>query len=242
VRAPESWPGADRRRPPRGSSTYAVRAPLARWLAREAERAGEELGQHLRVLDVGCGVKPYYPFFAPYSASYVGVDVVENPAADLTGAVESLPVEDASFDLVLCIQVLEHCDDPVLAVGELRRVLRPGGRLLASTHGVQVYHPAPQDLWRWTHTGLERLFADNAEWGSLQVQPGSGTAACVGMVLATYIHLLLKRAHAAPLARPLVAAINGGAAFLDRRARMLRDPVPGSLIANYHVVADAPAG
>jgi SAM-dependent methyltransferase len=240
VQTPESWPGAERRRPPRGSSTYAVRAPLARWLEREAARAGAELGEHLRVLDVGCGVKPYYPFFAPHSASYVGVDVVANPAADLIGAVENLPVDDASFDLVLCIQVLEHCDDPVLAVGELRRVLRPGGRLLASTHGVQVYHPAPQDLWRWTHTGLERLFGDNAEWGSVRVEPGSGTGACVGMVLATYAHLLAKQAHAAPLARPLVAILNSGGAFLDRRLRILRDPIPGSLIANYHVVADAP--
>ncbi|MGZ4397475.1 MAG: class I SAM-dependent methyltransferase [Gaiellaceae bacterium] len=217
-----------------------MRAPLARWLEREAARAGSEMGDRLRVLDVGCGVKPYYPFFAPHCAGYVGVDVVENPAVDLTGAVESLPVEDGRFDLVLCIQVLEHCDDPALAVGELRRVLRPGGRLLASTHGVQVYHPAPEDLWRWTHTGLRRLFADNADWGALRVEPGSGTAACVGMVLATYAHLLLKRAHAAPAARPLVAAINGSASFLDRRARILRDLIPGSLIANYHVVADAP--
>ena len=49
---------------------------------------------------------------SPVAAEYVGVDVVENPAADLQGAVESLPVEDGSFDLVLCVQVLEHTDDP----------------------------------------------------------------------------------------------------------------------------------
>ena len=70
--------------------------------------------------------------------------------------VEALPVEDSSFDVVLCTQVLEHCDDPDQAVRELRRVTRPGGRVLASTHGVQVYHPSPEDYWRWTHTGLTR--------------------------------------------------------------------------------------
>src|ERR687886_645662 len=132
-----------------------------------------------RVLDVGCGVKPYYPFFEPYASEYVGVDVVENPAADLQGAVESLPVADASFDLVLCIQVLEHADDPVRAVRELRRVVAPGGAVLASTHGVQVYHPAPVDLWRWTHAGLDRLFRQNADWSSLSVRPSSGTTACL---------------------------------------------------------------
>ena len=139
----DDWPGELRRNPPRSSPTYAVRAPIAAWLRREAAaRPGP-----YRVLDVGCGVKPYYPFFAERASEYVGVDVVESPAADLQGAVESLPVADGSFDLVLCIQVLEHAEDPAQAVRELRRVVAPGGRVLASTHGVQVYHPAPVDLW-----------------------------------------------------------------------------------------------
>src|ERR671925_476459 len=118
---------------------YAVRAPLAAWLHAEAERAAGDLGRY-RVLDVGCGNKPYYPFFEPYAAEYVGVDV-DNPAAELEGAAERLPVADASFDLVLCTQVLEHAADPAQAARELARVTAPGGRALASTHGVQVYHP-----------------------------------------------------------------------------------------------------
>src|SRR5207237_4221200 len=88
---PESWPGGDRRDPSLNSTTYAVRAPLAAWLRTEAARAAADLGRY-RVLDVGCGSKPYYPFFEPHAAEYVGVDV-DNPAAELEGAVESLPVE-----------------------------------------------------------------------------------------------------------------------------------------------------
>ena len=49
----------------------------------------------------------------------------------LDGTIESIPAEDASFDLVLCTQVLEHCDDPAQGVRELRRVTKPGGRVLA---------------------------------------------------------------------------------------------------------------
>ena len=97
--------------------------------------------------------------------SYVGVDPVDNPKAELKGSVEELPVEDASFDVVLCNQVLEHCDDPVKAVSELRRVTAPGGRVLATTHGVMPYHPSPTDYWRWTHAGLEKLFAENGSLG-----------------------------------------------------------------------------
>ena len=61
-----------------------------------------------------------------------------------------------------------------------------GVRVLASTHGVQVYHPSPEDLWRWTHAGLAKLFRDNADWQSLTVRPGAGTVACLGMLIANY--------------------------------------------------------
>ena len=230
----EDWPGDYRRRPPISSPTYAVRAPLAAWLREEAARRPHPY----RVLDVGCGVKPYYPFFEPYTSEYVGVDVVENPAADLQGAVEALPVADGSFDLVLCIQVLEHADDPAKAVGELRRVVAPGGTVLASTHGVQVYHPAPVDLWRWTHAGLDRLFRENADWSSLSVRPSSGTTACLGMLVAIYADLLARRVHLAPVGRAVVAGLNRGAAALDRRSTDLSEPRSGSLIANLHVVAE----
>jgi SAM-dependent methyltransferase len=235
------WPGELRRRPPRSSPTFLLRAPLAAWLKEEASRAGEQYGTY-RVLDVGCGVKPYYPFFRPFVTEYVGVDVVDNPAADLHGPIERLPVPDGSFDVVLCTQVLEHCLDPPQAVRELRRVVAPGGRVLASTHGVEVYHPSPEDLWRWTHTGLERLFATNAEWASLTVRPVGGTTACLGKLLSTYVDLLARRLRIAPVGKLAVRAINRVAPAVDRRFAILREPRPGTLFVNYHVVAEAPKG
>lgn len=236
---PRDWPGEERRRPPLGSATWLVRAALSEWLRQEAEACAGR-GGGARVLDVGCGVKPYFPFFAGRVDEYVGVDIGDNPAADVAGTVEDLPLPDGSFDLVLCTQVLEHCDDPAAAVRELRRVTAPGGRVLASTHGVQVYHPSPQDLWRWTHTGLRRLFEANADWASLEIRPAGGTAGCVAMLLATYVEIAARRARVRGLARLPVSLLNRTGRALDRRVALLRDPVPGSLIANFHVVADTP--
>jgi hypothetical protein len=59
-------------RPTRRSSTYAVRAPLVRWLEQEAGRASTELGRRYRVLDVGSGMKPYLPIFGGYVENFAG--------------------------------------------------------------------------------------------------------------------------------------------------------------------------
>jgi SAM-dependent methyltransferase len=219
--------------------TYAVRAPLVGWLSGEARRAHAELGA-FRLLDVGCGTKPYRPLFAPFATEYVGVDPVESPHADLVGSVEDLPVADGSYDVVLCNQVLEHCDDPMRAVAELRRVTAPGGRVLVSTHGVMAYHPSPTDYWRWTHAGLEKLFGENGTWASVRVTPASGTTACLGMIVSIYLDLAFRRLRLGAVARPLVAVINTVAGAVDRHSPYLREPGPGTLFANFHVVAEAP--
>ena len=213
--------------------------PLSSWLRSQASEVHEQRSAY-RLLDVGCGVKPYYPWFEPYVREYVGVDLPGNPAADLEGSVESLPVDDASFDVVLCTQVLEHCDDPAQAVRELRRVLTSGGRVLLSTHGVMVYHPSPHDLWRWTHEGLRRLFHTNGEWATVSVQPSAGTTATLALLISIYVDLATRRAHVGAIGRPLISGLNRAAAAIDRRSSILREPGPGTLHPNYHVTAVAP--
>src|SRR6185436_13447177 len=187
--------------------TYAVRAPLARWLAAEAARAGADLGPY-RLLDVGCGEMPYLALFEPHAREVVG-----------------------------CAQVLEHVDDPARGVRELARVTRPGGRVLLSTHGAMVYHPNPVDLWRWTGPGLERLFSENGRWASVTVSAGSGTASSLAMLNAIYLEHVLRRTPLRAVRGRLVASLNRVARALDRRVAELRDEGPGTIAANYHVVA-----
>lgn len=92
----------------------------------------------------------------PRTVEYVGADLAGNPHASLTlNSDGTIPVKNHSFDAVLSTQVLEHVQDPQLYLAECYRVLRPGGRLLLSTHGIFMYHPDPMDLWRWTCEGLQ---------------------------------------------------------------------------------------
>ena len=68
---------------------------------------------------------------------------------------------DGSFDAVLSTQVLEHIQDPDAYLRETRRILRPGGELLLTTHGMFEEHGCPQDFLRWTSRGLEELVGRN---------------------------------------------------------------------------------
>ncbi|HEX7722292.1 MAG TPA: methyltransferase domain-containing protein [Pyrinomonadaceae bacterium] len=101
-----------------------------------------------RILDVGCGTGANLQMLAQHGAAE-GVDV-SNEALEFCrarglskvkeGAAEALPYEDASFDLVTGLDVVEHLDDDVAGLKEMRRVLRPRGRAL-------LFVPAFMFLW-----------------------------------------------------------------------------------------------
>lgn len=131
-------------------------------LPESLERLSKQLSPETceRVLDFGAAESPYRHFF-PEATDFVAADLPGNPHAGIDIQPDgSLPVEDNRFDAVLSTQVLEHVGDPQLYLSECFRVLRPGGRMLLSTHGLMVYHPDPDDYWRWTCAGLQKAVSD----------------------------------------------------------------------------------
>lgn len=100
-----------------------------------------------RILDAGCGTGRCLEPIIRAGAEPVGMDFSEgmlavarrrNPGVTLmTADLQSeFPFGDGEFDAVLCALIGEHLDEPLFALRQMRRVLRPGGRLVFS-----VYHP-----------------------------------------------------------------------------------------------------
>jgi SAM-dependent methyltransferase len=81
---------------------------------------------------------------------YSGLDVVADAHA--------VPLADATADLVVCKQVLEHLTDPGRCLREIRRILKPGGRVLLSTNQQWPQHQQPYDFFRFTSFGLRHVF------------------------------------------------------------------------------------
>lgn len=111
----------------------------------------------VRLLDVGVGRGRSLRYVEPLGVAgrvqWFGVDLdprlperlhrPETWRAALADVSRGLPFRDASFDIVLCEQVMEHLDDPAALVAEIARVLRPGGLLVA---GVPTFPPVVAGL------------------------------------------------------------------------------------------------
>ena len=119
-----------------------LRKCLGEAIAKQLAAAGA--GPGWRVLELGCGTRPYETLVRASGADYQGADLRGNPHADvLIDDNGHTQAADASYDLVISAQVLEHVTDPVAYLADARRLLKPGGWMILSTHGIWIYHPCP---------------------------------------------------------------------------------------------------
>jgi 2-polyprenyl-3-methyl-5-hydroxy-6-metoxy-1,4-benzoquinol methylase len=115
-----------------------------------------------RVLDIGCGSKPYKNMFAR-ATEYVGMDtkisghkhVNENIDIYYDGKV--FPLEENAFDNAVCFQVLEHVEDIDLFLDEISRVIKKNGYILIDMPFFWEEHEMPYDFRRLTESGLKNI-------------------------------------------------------------------------------------
>lgn len=91
------------------------------------------------------------------AAEHIGCDIQPGPGVDRTEDVHQLTFADESVGTVICLETLEHVADPIRAVQEIHRVLRPGGLLAMSSLMFFPIHNHPWDYWRFTPEGFEKL-------------------------------------------------------------------------------------
>jgi SAM-dependent methyltransferase len=155
-------------------SGLAARASLYDFQRPHIDIVGEALGVLApldgRVVgDVGCGSGRYIDALRGAGARVVGIDLsvgmlagVPSPPALVAADGQSLPLTNASLDVVMMMHMLYHVPDPALAVAEAARVLRPAGKLLVATNGVR--HLAEMnELWLplLDRTGLRASLEDS---------------------------------------------------------------------------------
>ena len=128
----------------------------------------EKIPPGLRILDAGAGELQYKKwcshldyvsqYFNQYDGQGDGIGLqtsqFDTSRIDIVSDITQIPVPDASFDAVMCIEVLEHVPDPNRAITELTRVLKKGGYLIVTAPFCSITHFAPYHF----ATGFNRYF------------------------------------------------------------------------------------
>jgi SAM-dependent methyltransferase len=194
-----------------------------------------------RVLDVGCGEQPYRSWLTN-AGDYVGVDVDAGPGIDaVIRPGEPWPLDDASFDSVLCTQVLEHDSDPRHTLAEIDRVLAPGGTAVVSVPFAYNEHMAPHDYRRWSAAGVTSELS--TRFDVVEVRKQGPVGSLLGALWLNWIEHMIGRSRALQLLRALVfplwilysAAVNAVARVIDAL-----DPT-GAFYLNVLVIARKPS-
>lgn len=147
-----------------------------------------------RVIDIGGGLRisteksnrydPRRAWIIPHFAKleYLVMDPVPDYHPDLVGDIHAMPFADNSEEAMLCLAVLEHVENPILAVSEVYRTLKPGGVALFYVPFLFYYHAEPgyyKDYWRFSHDAIEMLFRKFSHVETVKVRGA----------LETWIHL-----------------------------------------------------
>ncbi|MBN1490090.1 MAG: class I SAM-dependent methyltransferase [Phycisphaerae bacterium] len=145
------------------------------------ETALQAIPSGSRILDAGAGEGRYRPLCA--HLDYVGQDLAgydgrgdgealhagswDCSGVDIVSDITAIPEADASFDAVMCIEVLEHVPNPVEALRELARLLRSGGTLIVTAPFCALTHQSPY----FFQTGFSRYYYEHwLEWLGVEVE------------------------------------------------------------------------
>ena len=185
---------------------------LARRSLRSAIKAasGYAVG---RMLDAGCGMKPYEKSFTGGVDRYIGMEYSPDSGylgnkADISGDIKRMPFKRSFFDSILCTEVLEHVDAPDVAVKELYRVIKSGGRVIITAPFIYPVHGGKVDYFRFSQAGLVSLLERHG-FNILEKKKICGSITTLGLLFNIHLHeeCFVRNKFFYPLSIPLRPAI-----------------------------------
>lgn len=133
-----------------------------------------------KVLDVGAGGCPHRKLFSHceyFSQDFVQLSdsQIQNEMGygkiDYVSDILNIPVPDKSFDVILCTEVIEHIPDPISAIKEISRILKPGGTLLITAPLQSGLHQEPYHFYGgYTKYWYQKFLKEN-DFSELNIEP-----------------------------------------------------------------------
>jgi SAM-dependent methyltransferase len=136
------------------------------------------------ILDIGAGGRVITP-------NILGVDFLLFPNTKLIADIHHLPFSKDSVSAVICTGVLEHVENPPLAIEEMHRTIKTGHIIHIEVPFMQPYHADPIDYWRWTLPGIRQFCTAS---GFEQISSGAHlrTQAAMNVILINYMKSWIK--------------------------------------------------
>jgi SAM-dependent methyltransferase len=166
-----------------------------------------------KILDSGCGSMPYKELILSNDkvVDYVGLDIetglnYEDVKADVLWDGSIMPFEDASFDVVISTEVLEHVPNPDAYLAEVKRVLKPGGMFFFTVPFLMSLHEVPNDYYRYTPFALEMIFERNG-FEKVEIKSMGGYNAAMAQMLGLWVNMHLwgkKKKIMRVIAKPII--------------------------------------
>jgi SAM-dependent methyltransferase len=140
----------------------------------------QKLGSHATYLNVGSKASRLIE-------GIINLDIDTFQNVTVVGDAHALPFINDSIDCVFIMQVIEHLQNPFLAIKEIFRVLKNGGYVFAQVPFLEGYHTYPSDYQRFSRTGVEVLFS---EFEEVEQCVAAGPGSTLSWVIREFIAVL----------------------------------------------------
>ena len=193
-----------------------------------------------KLLDIGCGNKPYQSLIKNQIEEYIGSDIVQSSehCVDVLSPATSIPLPDSSFDTIISTQTIEHVAEHQSLVNEAYRLLKSGGYFIVSGPMYWPLHEEPYDFFRFTKYGFIHVLT-KAGFSLTEENANGGKWALCGQSL---IHALYPDIHNVKslrwrILRKILTLVGGIKAINNFFAKLDDKHFDGSNTMNYVFVA-----